>query len=76
MIICVCRAVSDRTVNRAIAEGASTVEDLGERCGAGTSCGMCVDTLASMLRVRGRTSTGDCAPRAQPVASGPLGGAT
>lgn len=76
MIVCVCRAVSDRSVNQAIAEGASSVEDLGERCGAGTCCGMCVDELASMLRVRSRGQMGDCASRAQPVASGPLGGAT
>lgn len=76
MIVCVCRAVSDRTVTQAIAEGASSVEDLGKRCGAGTSCGMCLDELSSMLRTRGRSQAGDCAPRAQPVASGPLGGAS
>lgn len=76
MIVCICRAVSDRSVHQAIAEGASSVEDLGKRCGAGTCCGSCVEELSTMLRARGRAQTGDCQPRAQPVASGPLGGAS
>ena len=36
MIVCLCRAVSDRTIALKIAEGARTPAELAARCGAGT----------------------------------------
>ena len=53
MYICLCRAVSDATVEEALEEGAHTVDEIAERCGAGVDCGGCRETLASMLEARG-----------------------
>jgi bacterioferritin-associated ferredoxin len=45
VIVCLCRAVSDRTIAREVANGARTPSELAARCGAGTGCGACVPTL-------------------------------
>lgn len=49
MIICSCRAVSDRTVKAAVASGATTIQDVAARCGAGARCGGCWPALAELL---------------------------
>lgn len=49
MIVCSCRAVSDRTVRAAIASGAETVDEVAARCGAGEQCGSCWPSLARLL---------------------------
>lgn len=54
MVICSCRAVSDRAVLAAIAEGASTVEDVSDKCAAASRCGGCwpeVERLVEALAV-------------------------
>lgn len=48
MIICICRGKSDRDVNRAIDNGASSLRDL-QRCGIGDQCGSCHNALKGML---------------------------
>jgi len=50
MIVCICRGVSDRTINQAIDDGARSLRDL-QRCGAGDQCGSCHDMLRKMLAV-------------------------
>ena len=59
MLICSCKAVSERTVRAAIADGAGTIEDVGRRCGAGTQCGGCHLLIEELLvqRVLVRTTT-------------------
>lgn len=49
MYVCICRRVSDREVRQVIESGAQTVDAVGERCGAGTDCGSCVDEIADMI---------------------------
>jgi bacterioferritin-associated ferredoxin len=49
MLVCVCKAVSDRDVARAIADGAASVEEIARCTGAGTECGSCRETLACSL---------------------------
>ena len=49
VIICICRAVSDRTVRAAASAGARTVADVGRACGAGTGCGACRGQVAALL---------------------------
>ncbi len=49
MIVCSCRAVSDRTVRAAIASGAESIDDVANRCGAGSRCGGCWPSLARLL---------------------------
>ena len=59
MIICLCRAVSDREVRRAITDGCATVSELRAACKAGTGCGKCVPALREMLE-RGGERCDDC----------------
>ncbi len=49
MIVCSCEAVSERTVQAEIASGASCVDDLTSRCGAGAGCGSCWPELERLL---------------------------
>jgi bacterioferritin-associated ferredoxin len=50
MYICHCRAVSDRAIRAEIELGAVDEEDIGDRCGAGTRCGSCVDEIRRLCR--------------------------
>ena len=49
MYVCYCAAVSDSAVEAAIDAGAHTIEELGDRCAAGTECGGCHPVLAELL---------------------------
>jgi len=49
MYICLCRVVTRTTVETAIAQGARTVEEVGERCAAGTDCGKCQRIIQKLL---------------------------
>jgi bacterioferritin-associated ferredoxin len=51
MYVCICRAVTEAEVRGCIAAGACTVEDVSDRCAAGTGCGSCVDKIAALLDV-------------------------
>ena len=48
MIVCLCRAKTDRDVLEAIDEGATSLRDV-QRCGIGTDCGTCHSMLRMML---------------------------
>ena len=48
MILCICRAKTDRDVLRAIEDGAASLREL-QRCGIGTDCGTCHNMLQVML---------------------------
>ena len=54
MIVCHCRAVNERAVERVIEHGAETVERIGESCGAGTVCHACHPELERLLSERAR----------------------
>ena len=41
MIVCVCKAVSDRAIRRAAADGVDSFDDLQFELGVGTCCGKC-----------------------------------
>ena len=49
MIVCLCFGKSERDVDAVIRDGATSVEAVGDRCGAGTGCGACVDEIAQRL---------------------------
>jgi bacterioferritin-associated ferredoxin len=67
MIICVCKAVSDRHIRSAVRGGASSLRDLTRELGVGTCCGKCVpearETLFACLDAH-RESAGCAAARA------------
>jgi bacterioferritin-associated ferredoxin len=48
MIVCSCRAVSDRELHRA-AEAGRTLDEVVRATGATTDCGCCADTVARIL---------------------------
>jgi bacterioferritin-associated ferredoxin len=58
MIICVCKAVSDRHIRTAVNDGATCLRDLSRELGVGTCCGKCVPearaTLSATLDSRSR----------------------
>jgi bacterioferritin-associated ferredoxin len=53
VIVCVCRAVNDRTLEQALETGsARSVKDLARVTGAGTVCGNCRCDLKQMVEER------------------------
>jgi len=71
MIICVCKAVSERHIRSAVKDGARNLRDLTRELGVGTCCGKCVPearaTLSASLDSRGesavRAAAHACFPR-------------
>jgi bacterioferritin-associated ferredoxin len=49
VLVCSCFAVSDRTLREVIAAGACDVDEIGQRCDAGTGCGGCVEEIEDLL---------------------------
>ena len=49
MIICVCKAVSDRQIKAAVKDGATSMRDLTRELGVGSCCGKCVPDARSTL---------------------------
>jgi bacterioferritin-associated ferredoxin len=49
MVVCSCRAVTDRTVHAAICAGAGSVDELTSLCTAGSRCGGCWPELQRLL---------------------------
>jgi bacterioferritin-associated ferredoxin len=47
--VCICHAVTEREVHAHIVGGARSEDEIGLRCGAGTSCGSCLDRICDML---------------------------
>ncbi len=61
MYVCICHGVTDNEVNAEIALGARTVDDIGERCDAGTGCGACHESIDDLLaRAAERRTAGCC----------------
>jgi len=66
MIICICRGKSDRDINRAIDNGASSLRDL-QRCGIGDQCGSCHNALKGMLARAAAAASAPQAPQPCPA---------
>jgi bacterioferritin-associated ferredoxin len=49
LIACQCNVVGDEPILDAIAEGATSIAALAERCGAGARCGGCHPVLDTLL---------------------------
>jgi len=59
MIVCVCHSVSDSSIRTAAAMGASH-EDIVRSTGAGSSCGCCADSVASIVEKEGGCRGSPC----------------
>jgi bacterioferritin-associated ferredoxin len=49
MIICVCKAVSERHIRSAVKNGATRVRDLTRELGVGSCCGKCIPEARAAL---------------------------
>ena len=52
MYVCICRAVTDRDVAKAIDAGAETVPEVTRACRAGGDCGACHGQIEDMIAER------------------------
>jgi bacterioferritin-associated ferredoxin len=71
VILCLCRAVSDRTVRLVVHAGAQSVADVADACGAGAGCGSCHEAIAGILEHEGgqRLCPGVCVGKSAALAS-------
>jgi bacterioferritin-associated ferredoxin len=49
VFVCLCNGITNRVVADAIADGASTTNQIAAACGAGAECGRCRRTLRQLL---------------------------
>jgi len=49
MYICLCSAVTDHQIRRAISEGANTLQALGDCLGVARQCGGCAEHALALL---------------------------
>jgi bacterioferritin-associated ferredoxin len=49
MFVCLCNGITNQVVANAIADGASTTNQIAAACGAGAECGRCRRTLRTLL---------------------------
>ena len=62
MYVCLCKAVTERTVRSLIRSGADSRESIARSCGAGTDCGGCRGAIDEMLEDEADArSCGGCA---------------
>ena len=50
MYVCICKAVTDKQIRRAAANGADNLYELREALGVGSECGSCADDAQQILR--------------------------
>ena len=59
MYVCICNAVTERTIREAAATGVRTLTELSRRTGCSASCGTCADLAQQILEDTHRTRTLD-----------------
>jgi len=69
LLLCICKAVTDRDVDAAVHAGALSVDEVGACCGAGTDCGACREAIEERIE----TSCGGCPRRGSADCRSPLG---
>ncbi|SDQ25024.1 (2Fe-2S)-binding protein [Actinopolyspora saharensis] len=62
MYTCICAGVTEPEVRACIHAGADSVEEIGDRCLAGTGCGTCVERLEELLEENRAASTTPSCP--------------
>lgn len=67
MIVCVCKAVSDRRVRQCIEAGASSFEELQIELGVAVCCGCCAGCVREILE-----ESGVCTSASSPTGGSPL----
>ena len=49
MLVCHCNGVSDRTIRNVVRSGADTPAQVARACGAGASCGGCIEVVRDLI---------------------------
>lgn len=49
MYVCICNAVTDSAIRKAVNDGATSFRDVSMRTGCSTQCGRCVPVARSIL---------------------------
>ena len=57
MYVCICARVRECEVRTAIECGARTEDAVGDACGAGTSCGSCLDRIEDLIEEATKSDT-------------------
>jgi NAD(P)H-nitrite reductase large subunit len=52
VLVCHCHRICDRTIRESIREGARSIDEVGDACRAGTSCGGCRPAIAGLLQAQ------------------------
>lgn len=53
MFVCLCSGATAQHVLEAVAMGATSSQEVADRCGAGSQCGLCRRTVRAILADRG-----------------------
>jgi len=53
MIVCVCKAVSDRSIRASIADGVDSFDELQFELGVATCCGRCEESVRDVMAQSG-----------------------
>jgi len=49
MYVCLCNAITDKQIRRAVAEGASSLQALGDELGVASQCGGCAEHALALI---------------------------
>ena len=49
MFVCICARVRECEIRSAVRAGAASEDAVGEACGAGSSCGTCLDHIGEII---------------------------
>jgi bacterioferritin-associated ferredoxin len=63
MLVCHCLRVFDGAIRECVRSGARSVDDVSARCGAGTGCGGCLESIEAIVRGNTQGSAQSCAER-------------
>jgi bacterioferritin-associated ferredoxin len=71
MFVCHCRALTDGEIREVITAGASDLDQVGDRCGAGITCGGCCPLIEELLARHADGGRGASGPglRREPLAA-------
>ena len=58
MIVCICHGINERQIEKALDNGATTIESLSAELGIGTCCGCCRETCTQMISDRKCNASG------------------
>ncbi len=49
MFVCICKTVTEKEIEKTIAEGARNISEIQKKCSAGSHCGKCIKKIKAKL---------------------------